>query len=300
MQCFITLDEIKYIFNERWLLSILYDFYGDPMIFEIDSAKLHGENFKFPHLQEKITVDWGDGCTDNLTFHKYTDNMIYRILVHGIVKNLCDIEFYRDIGFYRDIKYNHVWPYYSRRSIIQFVHFNSQQANNYACNKKMCGSLFENAGFNLKYNNSSRIRYYFGPKYYQTPSICIDAVTHNGSMLRYIFIQTEEICLRAVEQNGYALKYVKHQTECICLAAVKQNGFALMHVINKTSRICLTAVTNKGIVLKFIPVNLQNIMICLKAVEQNGYALQYAKIKDNVICTAAINQQPRAKKYADV
>jgi hypothetical protein len=62
----------------------------------------------------------------------------------------------------------------------------------------------------------------------------------------------EEFCLNAISQNPYVLKYIKRQTEQMCILAVKKNGAVLEFVNYQTIDIVRAAVKNNPDAVKYV------------------------------------------------
>ena len=163
----------------------------------------------------------------------------------------------------------------------------------------------------------------------QTENICLQAVTHNGNVLKYVINQTDKICLEAIKTYELLTEYkwrknciyptwdkkhcvhcihprtqknnifplVKNKTEIICLEAVKYYGPNLQFVPDeyKTDVICLEAVKNDGTVLEYVSNQTEN--ICLEAVKNDGIALKYVKNQTDNICLEAVKQNWCTLKY---
>jgi hypothetical protein len=101
----------------------------------------------------------------------------------------------------------------------------------------------------------------------QTEEICLEAVKHNGLLLRYVKEQTKEICLEAVKEDERALQIVEEQTEEICLESVKKNGGSLQFVKKQTEQICLEAIKQNVNSLQFVKEKTEQ--ICLEFDKKN-------------------------------
>src|SRR4051812_17671665 len=89
--------------------------------------------------------------------------------------------------------------------------------------------------------------------------------------------QTDELCLDAVTIDGDLLKYVKNQTESICLAAVKDSYRALKYCTIFSQEICDIAVSKNPNALKYVPGIYQTRELCIAAVRQGGMSIEYVK-----------------------
>ena len=118
------------------------------------------------------------------------------------------------------------------------------------------------------------------PENLKTAQLYIEAVKHEGWILRYVpeNLKTPELCLEAVKQDSDALKYVPEnlKTPELCLEAVKRDGMMLEYVPEalKTAELCLEAVKNGVDVLQYVPENLKTAEMYFETVKKNGCWLE--------------------------
>jgi hypothetical protein len=135
--------------------------------------------------------------------------------------------------------------------------------------------------------------------------VCMDAVSINGLLLRFVNkdIQTAELCIRAIENNYEAFKYIKPEILSIdiCFRAVRSNPLALgMIPINLQNRdMCEWAVRRDSSTLAFVRPDLQTYDTCEDLVKLNGGLLQYVRpdLQDDDLCTYAVQSYGLAIKF---
>lgn len=121
---------------------------------------------------------------------------------------------------------------------------------------------------------------YFYMSKTQPEHLCIMAVEHEYSYLRYVRNQTEKVCMTAIKTNWKALELVHNQTEDLCMFAIEQSPEAFRLVRNQTLPVCLKTVEKDGKMLEFVQPEFHTPTLVKTAISQSYYAFFYTKLRN--------------------
>jgi len=136
----------------------------------------------------------------------------------------------------------------------------------------------------------------------QTISMCLNAVSKDGTCLKFVKNKTQEICQKALENNPYALEFISPQTEDMCLSAISRDIMTIGFVLTMTEKILGTALRLSPYLIKdainLCPEILNEEMIC-SVVSTNGLLLKYIPqhLMSTKACDIAINNNPDSLEY---
>ena len=125
----------------------------------------------------------------------------------------------------------------------------------------------------------------------------LEAVKHNGNIIKLIENPSEEMKLIAVKQNGHAIQYIDNPTEEMQLIAVKDREDYFMFIKNPTEKVQLEAVKQNGSNLYFIKNPSEQVQ--WEAVKQYGPAIKYIDNPSEEMKLIAVKQNAEAIKFID-
>jgi hypothetical protein len=147
------------------------------------------------------------------------------------------------------------------------------------------------------------------PEYLNSsPEVQFDAISKNGSLIRYIKNPSLEVQLTAINQsNGWAIEHITNPSLEVQLAAVNQNGLAIRFIDDPSEEVQWAAVEQNGCAIGFIKnptekmkwVAVQQNPVAIYHIENPTLKMKWTIIKNNPYSIAYIKEpEPEIQKFA--